>query len=351
MNKTANKISLYAMDKLAEQGMLRVVTCPCTGLRLYGYSKECEKTKLWNEHTLLCRSLIVEPDGEGMAKIVCKTFTKFFNLGQRPETQPDALPNEKFVATEKLDGSFIQIFYYKGEWRISSKGSFDNTYVDHARKYLPPDMDIVPVNMVFACEVVLPPEEDEMRRVVQHEPGLYLLAAFKAYNNFEEFDINVAQTVWKAAGGQCAKVHFESVKELISMRIRNKTTEGWVIRYDSGLRIKVKTLWWVGLTRFANELNDDAIKSFILGNWNFSEGDDIWLSIFPPEYQIEARKIAADIWLRYTNEYDRIVERFAELNCPVRKDFAFKAKDDPNSWALFRLYDRKDFAQELMEKI
>ncbi|CAH1656953.1 RNA_lig_T4_1 domain-containing protein [Hyphomicrobiales bacterium] len=53
---------------------------------------------------LECRGIKFAPDGRTLAR----PFQKFFNIGERPETQPDALDfSAPHVVMEKLDGSMI----------------------------------------------------------------------------------------------------------------------------------------------------------------------------------------------------------------------------------------------------
>lgn len=51
---------------------------------------------------------------------VCRPFDRFYNLGQYPDAAI-AFKNPKFV--KKEDGSLINLWYYDGSWRVSTKGA------------------------------------------------------------------------------------------------------------------------------------------------------------------------------------------------------------------------------------
>lgn len=52
--------------------------------------------------------------------VVCHSFDKFFNYGEPLAAQ---LNWDRAVVQEKLDGSLIQMYFYRGQWRIASSGN------------------------------------------------------------------------------------------------------------------------------------------------------------------------------------------------------------------------------------
>lgn len=65
------------------------------------------------------RGLILE---EGTWKVVRMAFKKFFNIGESYAAKIDW---NTAVATEKIDGSIISVFYYDGKWRIATNSTID----------------------------------------------------------------------------------------------------------------------------------------------------------------------------------------------------------------------------------
>jgi RNA ligase len=85
------------------------------GLSLYVYTPRCVYEDAWDEFTLLARGLILD---EAAGAVVATPFPKFFNVGERH----GAVPDLKFEAFEKLDGSLIICFWHDGKWRAATKG-------------------------------------------------------------------------------------------------------------------------------------------------------------------------------------------------------------------------------------
>lgn len=59
-----------------------------------------------------CRSLVVTRNDNGKWLVVSRSFDRFFNYG---ETQ-DVFDITKMVAYEKVDGSIVSLFNWKGDW-------------------------------------------------------------------------------------------------------------------------------------------------------------------------------------------------------------------------------------------
>lgn len=345
------KLDLYQLNKRVEEGLLR--KSQRGDLLLFVYTEKTEFEKLWDKYTLMCRGLVVDTEGN----VVSKTLGKFFNLDQNVTTQLANLPNEPYVITEKADGSYISIWFHDGQWRASSKGSLDNEYIDFALTSLP-DMSSVPINKVFACEVVLPRDLDGMRRAVDHEPGLYFITAFDKYQDFKELDWHKESKLWP---GVLKVRHFSdtSIEQLVARQKSETGTEGWVIRFQSGLRVKIKTRHYLKIFAFINNLNPLSIKEFMLEYG--LENERAWLEFFPEELVAEAALINQRLKTQFYCLLRTINAKFEELSwcfsndCDnireSRKAFALKAKDDPDSWALFNLFDKKDIKEKLLKKL
>src|SRR6185369_5635308 len=95
------------------------------GLILFDYNRTCQYNRAWNPVTLSARGIVFE---EATGKLVALPMKKFFNL-QEPECfeyLQKIDPNEKFLATVKEDGSMGIIYYWKGDWRVNTRGFFQS---------------------------------------------------------------------------------------------------------------------------------------------------------------------------------------------------------------------------------
>ena len=76
---------------------------PTLPLSIYNYTRSCQYESKWDEITLNCRGLVLDRDGN----VVAKPFDKFFNYEELKE-----IPNEPFEVFEKMDGSLGILFNY-----------------------------------------------------------------------------------------------------------------------------------------------------------------------------------------------------------------------------------------------
>ncbi len=99
---------------------------PTEPLLIFNYSPRAAVDRLWNEHTLECRGLIIHAETN---EVVARPYRKFFNLGEPLAEMP-----ERYVVADKLDGS-LGIAYRlpsTGEIAIATRGSFASEQAIHA---------------------------------------------------------------------------------------------------------------------------------------------------------------------------------------------------------------------------
>ena len=70
-----------------------------------------------------CRALILSDD---FNMIVSRSFPKFFNVGEPNGADIEAgFDWNDFAAQEKLDGTLICLYHWRGAWQIATKGRAD----------------------------------------------------------------------------------------------------------------------------------------------------------------------------------------------------------------------------------
>jgi RNA ligase len=110
-------LDLNILNKYISEGLVVKNDHPTLPISIYNYSRTCQYENNWDEITKMCRGLILDQEGN----VIAKGFDKFFNM---EEHQPDEIPNETFEVFEKLDGSLGILFWYQGKWILATKGSF-----------------------------------------------------------------------------------------------------------------------------------------------------------------------------------------------------------------------------------
>jgi RNA ligase len=324
------------LQRRIEEGTLRRQT-DATGLQIFTYTEQCQYSRAWDKYTKACRGLIFDAD----YNLVALPFPKFWNLGE-----PDcpALPTDMgYEAYEKLDGSLGIWFFHDGRWQVATRGSLNNDYTRWAQPYAD-QFSVFPTHWTVMTEICMPASLDGMPRAVQHTPGVYLLGATDLYNQRDICPQEVARVDW--AHAFVAKHNgIDSIETLLADSKQIEGTEGWVVRYHNGLRVKIKTAWYLRLFRAISALNERHIKELML-----KAGLDEWLKVFPEELQVDARAIYDGIHTRFVERRERIMKDFSVYWHADRKTFALSIKDHSEKGYLFTLYDKHSIDARLLQE-
>jgi RNA ligase len=264
------------------------------GLRLFCYSDSCVYEKGWNDITMLARGVILDPANK---RVVATPFPKFFNVGEKADTIPD-LPFETF---EKLDGSLIILFHYKGEWRTATKGSLGSDQAKWATAQIRDhDLSALDTETTYLAEAVYP----ENRIVVHYSyTGLVLLGAYRGDGAEVGYDELVAlggRLGWRVA----KRYSFTSVSELLALaKTLPPSEEGFVLRFSNGLRLKVKGDEYCRIHRLVSRLTPLAM-------WEAMQaGDDL---------EAIRRQLPEEFWADFDNIIAILQRHVAELIAAVK---------------------------------
>jgi RNA ligase len=116
----------FDLTAAVEAGMVRVQTHPTLPLRIFNYTEQAVYTRTWTPVTRQCRGLIVDADGN----VVARPWPKFFNYGEHAAGALDlAAPVE---VTEKADGSLGILYSSDSGWAVATRGSFASEQATHA---------------------------------------------------------------------------------------------------------------------------------------------------------------------------------------------------------------------------
>lgn len=233
-----------------------------------------------------CRGLILDTD----YNIVSRSFDRFFNLGEQPDTQAH-LNWSKAVCHEKVDGSLIKIYNWNGVWYTSTRGTafaesgvngFPITFKELVLKALDCneeqfqnrcDMFLDPAN-TYICEVTAM----ENRVVTRYEGyNLWFLAARN--NQTGEF---VGKGFVNGVGIKDIKsFKFDNIENCIETAKNLKDlNEGYVVYQDNIPVCKVKSPAYVAVHHIRGEgtLNPKRIAQLVLMN-----EQDEYLKYFPED--------------------------------------------------------------------
>lgn len=107
-----------SLDQLKADFQIKVKQYPNEGLVVLNYNNGSPKNPIVAD----CRGLILGLNGYN---IVSRSFDRFYNFKEySPQEQREyrQMCESTFYAMEKIDGSLIKIYHFKGEWHISTRG-------------------------------------------------------------------------------------------------------------------------------------------------------------------------------------------------------------------------------------
>jgi len=249
---------LTKLQKEVEAG--NVAASRSGDLTLFKYTQDCHIENRWNEINRQARGIIIRDDGE----IIARPFAKFFNLGEVSETSLENLPwHEDFEVYEKVDGSCGIGYFIDGQWKLATPGSFESEQAIMGTKILQEygheSLDCLPKNCTPVFEIVYP----ENRIVVDYKGacGLWLLAIFEF--NGEEWHPNRVRQIAEEASFSYPKRYFIDIRKDIPF---NDNEEGYVTRFASGLRVKVKSPAYLRVHRLLNYMSPKGVVELIRGH-------------------------------------------------------------------------------------
>ena len=312
---------------------------PTRPLLIYNYSRTTQFSGIWDDITLNCRGLVLDLEGN----VIAKPFPKFFNYEEHTaeNSKLPPIPNESFEVYEKMDGSLGIFFYYGGEWHMATRGSFTSEQaikgMEMMKKY---NFEKLHTDYTYLFEIIY----NENRIVCNYDfEDIVLLGIINTktgnevnLNNDTE-DIRIKNiisnigfrivTLYKTWGED-----WETLKKEIS-----KDNEGYVIRFSGGMRMKIKGDEYVRLHRILTNFSTKDIWELLKNG----EPLEPFLDRVPDEFDAWVKEVVRDLQTRYDsilNDYQTILFNIWH---PDKKLFAEYAKRYPHPSLLFSMYDNK----------
>ena len=240
-----------------------------------------------------CRGLILSHEDNNWY-VVSRSFDRFFNYGEQPHTQSH-IDFSKAVLHEKIDGSLIRIYNYKGVWNVATRGTafaesevngFGVTFKQLVFKALNVDSEDA---FQLLCENSLNPNITYIfeitsveNRVVKRYSGyaLYFLAA--RVNNYTYCYVTEQEKIWavKLGASLPKQYYFNTIEECLETAKHLKDLdEGYVLYQDNIPVCKIKSPVYIAVHHIKGEgLNPKRIMQVILAG----ELDE-YLTYFPED--------------------------------------------------------------------
>ena len=350
MVKLSDILDMNNLELMVDvEGMISTSPHPTLPLRVYNYTPRAQYSRTWNNETLTCRGLVADHLGN----VVARPFRKFFNASEHQADDLPDLPCEPFVAYEKLDGSLVVVSNYQGHLVINTRGSFQSDqalaatewWLAHVEpSYRPPE------GITLLFEWIAP----DNRIVVDYgtERGLALLGAVDNATGADRNPVTDASLRWPYR--LVEPFHFDSIEAVRAAEIEN--AEGFVLRFESGMRVKVKFEEYVRLHAILTNTSTKTIWRALKDGVPYTET----LEQVPDEFYAWAEKVTADLNAEYTRVYNEALRDFHrimnELQAGIteeidRKAFAAEAQHSDHRALLFRLFDNRSVSDIIWRQI
>ena len=322
-------IKVYKFDKDEMQGyvddkLIQATRHPSLPLTIYNYTKLCQYSRAWDSYTIAARGLVLDDD----FNVVARGYDKFFNYGELDGLGIEINMNHPHEIVEKLDGQYICLFHFGGEWVVMSRGSFTSPFAEKARELLPKDIWwSTTLNYIF--ELIWSEE-----RIVVDYGGVDRLVLtgithadndshIELHSNYKEFD-DTAKVFDELNG--------KSIEELFAQD--DKKSEGFVVNIlnQNGTiknRFKIKFDDYVRLHSVMTGLSARNIwEDMIANNCQLSES---LLATIPDEMYDWVHQISSLLKFDAAVHYVYIIEYYNDIvknisNENFDRDFAIRNK-------------------------
>lgn len=287
------KINIEQHRELESAGFLHIKQHASAPLLIHNYSQKAQYDRHWVAATLASRGLVTDLDGH----IVARPFGKFFNLDEHIGLF-GALPAERFEVYDKMDGSLGILFFWEGKPQLATRGSFDSDQALVAQEIF--RQKYAALNLRQDCTYLLEIIYPENRIVVNYGEmqDLVLLGVIETRTGLELPLENWGFPVVKRYDG------IEDIEQL--RQIQEENREGFVIKFESGLRVKLKFEEYVRLHRILTGVSSRVIWEALRSGTSL----DDYLEHVPDEFYDWVKKTAADFH-----------DAFAQIDAVAKNEF------------------------------
>jgi RNA ligase len=327
-----------ALDTLVASGFISKKSHPDAPLSIYDYTQKAQFERVWTPETLACRGLIVHDNGH----IWARPFPKFFNAAEH-----ESLPlHESFEVYDKLDGSLGILYRHpiNHSWCVSTRGSFVSEQAIHATgivraRYGEALDSLAQENETWLFEIIYP----ENRIVVDYRgmDDLVLLAIIANSSGADRTLPPASAWPGKIVVRHHTLQQWSQVAEADGDSRLGEDGEGYVVRFKSGLRVKVKFADYVRLHRIVTGISTVTVWEHLSGNRPFDE----LLDRVPDELYSWLNAYVAELRSQYAAIESSCKTAFSDPRVQThdRKATALFFSDQPHRSVLFRMYDGRSY--------
>lgn len=342
------RFEISELERRVAAKLIRKEAHPDLPLLLWNYTEDCMfAAKNWDYYTKHARGLVTDLDGN----VVALPFIKFFNMGEREDTMPSALPNIMYETLEKVDGSLIISYDFDGKVMCNTRGVWGNDYADKAYRLLQKSEalhSILKEDWTFLFELTYPGNG-----VVDYgmDEQLHILGAI---NRNTGEDLHYDDVLALAADLPFRKLTVHDYGEWCSDSLdyyadyNEPGTEGWVVRFANGMRVKIKTAWYWSMFRAHHFWSPSRIIDILMaGELDLSKAG---MTATEKQKMLDTAEL---VKIKYNGWEEKAKEVVASLPTGSRKEQAaiLTTKHQDVMSLCFSMLSGKDYRKQLWERV
>jgi len=340
------KISKRNLQRMIDEKFITARPHQTLPIKVYNYTPSAQYDHVWNNETTKCRGLVMDEK----YNVIARPFEKFYNL-EELEDQGKQMPLEDFEIFEKMDGSLFLVFWYDNQIVANTRGSFESDQAIRGRKILQKYIEqygkeVFNKAYTYCFEVIYP----ENRIVVSYGDieDIFLLAVINTYSG-TEMSYHDIQSMY----GDKFKIakRYDGITDYHEFVKEQKTnSEGYVIRFKKGLRVKVKFEEYKMLHRIVTGL---SAKSIWEGLKEGKSLEEIY-AVVPDELYKWINETVQLLKTQYRDIETIVLRDFAEVEAKkytTRKEKAIDYQKYKYTGIMFMILDGKDYRDEIWKII
>lgn len=346
------KIDWNIINNYIKEGLLIKNKHPIYDIWILNYSKTCQFDKAWDDVTLSCRGLVVDGNGD----IIARPFKKFFNMEEHiNDPSLGEIPyGQAFEVFEKMDGSLGIFFYYKevDQWIFASRGSFESEQAIKGEEILRKHYNLLPLDKSFTYlfEIIYP-----KNRIVVDYGGISALVMLGAIHTATgaEMSHKDMRNKYEIYNYKTVVSKYNDINDISDIRkqLEDNSNEGVVVRFSNGFRMKIKWSEYIRLHRIVTNISSINIWDTLRKDIDIS---DI-INNVPDEFFDFVQNVINDLNEKYNYIELQSLKMFWKIyfcdNNKERKSFALEAKKSEYLSILFKLYDGKEYSDIIWKMI
>ena len=214
-------------------------------LILFDYNKTIQFKQDWDEISLQARGIVFD---KKTGELIARPFKKFHNWEELQGNGGINLPlrfrpnfDGPFTVLEKMDGSMGVCYWYKGEWHINTRGSFESDQAIWAKDWFDKNINSQSMNPenTYLFEIIY----TDNKIVVDYgkKESLVLIGIINKETGYEHTYSEMDMVYHSIGSDICHMYHFDKLEDIFDARnALTMNEEGYVITFKNGYKFKLK---------------------------------------------------------------------------------------------------------------